>query len=134
MGVKVRTNRLMDVTHAKWLGVRKNGLILERRVEQHVPCGQHAKPFRTIRFLPHKILMQLYPESPGSETRGRVHEIIGIIPSAGRETHAPRGGETLVLRLIVLILEPPKEVAETGIRPVLHTSEAQARSEGLDIL
>ena len=38
MGVEIRTNRLMDVTHTERLVVREDGLILERRVEQKLPA------------------------------------------------------------------------------------------------
>ena len=57
--------------------------------------------------------MQLDAEPPGLEPRGIVHEVIGIIPAAGREPHGARDGETPVRRLIVLILEPAKDIAET---------------------
>ena len=42
IGVKIWTYRLMDVTHAKGLGVRQDGLIPERRVEHNIPWGEHT--------------------------------------------------------------------------------------------
>src|SRR2546425_9390269 len=97
MGVEIRTNRLMDVTHPERLVVRENGLIVERRVEKKLPCGQHAKPLREPWSLPGKILVQLQAKAPGREPRGIVHQIIGIIPSPRREPHPACRGETPVL-------------------------------------
>src|SRR5713226_10400028 len=70
MGVEIRTNRLMDITHAKRLVVGKNGLIPKRRVEKNISGCQHAKPLRESRFLPDKILVHLQAKSPGRKTGG----------------------------------------------------------------
>src|SRR6266851_5832987 len=120
MGVEIWANRLMDITHAKRLVVWKNGLIPPRRVEHNIPGGQHAKPLREPRLLPDDILVHLQAKPPGRKTGGIIHEVIGIIPPAGGETHAARGSETPVLRAIVLILEPAEAITEAGIRTVLH--------------
>ena len=96
MGVEIRTNRLMDVTHPERLVVRENGLIMERRIQKKLPCGQDTKPLRESWVLPDKILVQLQAKTPGCESRGIVHEIVGIIPSPRRESHPARGGETPV--------------------------------------
>src|SRR6266853_3540452 len=126
LGVEIRTQRLMNVTHPERLGVGENGLIPERRVEKKLPCSQHAKPLREPWALPDHILVQLQTKTPGREPRGRVHQIIGIIPLSRREPHPAGRGEPPVLRLIVLILEPAKAIPEAGIRPVLHAAKPQA--------
>src|SRR5712692_1485766 len=64
MGVEIRTNRLMDGTHAKRLLVRQQRLIPERGVNHNVPWCRHAKPLRGSRCGPRPILVHLHAESP----------------------------------------------------------------------
>src|SRR2546422_909528 len=115
MGVEIRTDRLMDITHAKRLVVGKNGLIPKRRVEHNISGGQHTKPLREPWLLPDTILVHLQAKPPRCKTGGIIHEVIGINPPAAGETHAAGGGETPVLRAIVLILEPSEAITEAGI-------------------
>jgi hypothetical protein len=132
--VKIRTNRLMDVTHAKGLGVWQKSLIPDRCVDHDVPEGQDPTLGRATRGLPDKILVQLQTKAPGREPCRIVHQIVGIIPSPRRESHPARGSETPVFCLVILVLETAEDVTEPGIRPVVHASKPQTLDKGLHIL
>jgi hypothetical protein len=112
LGIEVRTNRLMDGTHPERLGVWEQGLILESRVEHHLPGGQHAQPAPEPWALPDDILVHLQAKAPGVESRRTVHQMIGIIPAPRRKPHPTGRGEPPVRGLEVWILALGKAIAK----------------------